>query len=136
MKLPEVTLMVHTYFITKIVLTYWEKKNVLVIEKTFGIWGWRPRICKIFEITRTIYSNSERSEQFLVKEWFLACSWRFLISNRLEKLAFKLEKLLGFRNLQEKLENMLSVFVPISFCMFLLRKEYLVRSYLLNYLRP
>ena len=34
------------------------------------IWGWRPRICKIFEITRTIYSNSERSEQFLVKGWF------------------------------------------------------------------
>jgi len=28
--------------------------------------GWRPRICKSFEITRTIYSNSERSEQFLV----------------------------------------------------------------------
>ena len=39
----------------------WEK-IVLVIEKTFEIRGWRPRICKIFEITRTIYSNSERSE--------------------------------------------------------------------------
>ena len=35
----------------------------------------------MFEITRTIYSNSERSEQFLVTE----C--------------------LGFRNMQEKLEN-------------------------------
>ena len=34
----------------------WEK-IVLVIEKNF---------CKIFEITRTIYSSSERSEQFLV----------------------------------------------------------------------
>ena len=33
------------------------KKNVLVIEKNF-------------EITRTIYSNSERSEQFLVTECF------------------------------------------------------------------
>ena len=32
--------------------------------------GWRPRIFKIFEITRTIYSNSERSEQFLVTECF------------------------------------------------------------------
>ena len=48
------------YFITKIVLTYCEKKIVLVIEK-----NWRPRICKNFEITRTIYSNSERSEEFL-----------------------------------------------------------------------
>ena len=40
----------------------------------FWIWlsgrGWWPRIFKIFEITRTIYSNSERSEQFLVTECF------------------------------------------------------------------
>ena len=47
----------------------WEKK-ILVIEEKFEIRGWRPRICKIFEITRTIYSNSERSEQFLVTECF------------------------------------------------------------------
>ena len=46
------------------------QKIVLVIEKTFEIRGWRPRICKIFEITRTIYSNSERPEQFLVTECF------------------------------------------------------------------
>ena len=31
----------------------WEK-NVLVIVKTFEIRGWRPRICKNFDITRTI----------------------------------------------------------------------------------
>ena len=31
------------------------------VRKTFEIRGWRPRICKIFEITRMIYSNSERS---------------------------------------------------------------------------
>ena len=48
----------------------WEK-IVLVIEENFEIRGWRPRICKLFEITRTIYSNSERSEQFLVTEWTL-----------------------------------------------------------------
>ena len=47
----------------------WEK-IVLVIEKNFEIRGWRPRICKICEITWTIYSNSERSEQFLVQECF------------------------------------------------------------------
>ena len=47
---------------------------------------------KNFEITRTIYSNSERSEQFLVTE-YLTCSWRFLISLR-------------FRNMQEKLEKL------------------------------
>ena len=45
-------------------------------------------ICKIFEIITTIYSNSERSEQYAL----LTCSWRFLISNKLEQLYFKLEK--------------------------------------------
>ena len=28
----------------------------------------QPSICKVFEITKTIYSNSERSEQFLGTE--------------------------------------------------------------------
>ena len=58
------------YFVTKIVLTYCEKKLFEWSRKTFEIRGWRPRISKIFEITRTIYSNSERSEQFLVTECF------------------------------------------------------------------
>ena len=31
---------------------------------------WRLRICKSFEITRTIYPNIERSEEFLVAECF------------------------------------------------------------------
>ena len=82
----------------------WEK-NVLVIEKTFEIRGWRLRTCKFFEITWTIYSNSERSELILVTECFLTCSWRFLMSNRLEQSYFKLKKILGFRNMQEKLEK-------------------------------
>ena len=43
-------------------------------------------------LNRTIYSNSERSEQDLVTECFLTCSWKFLISNNLEQLEFKLEK--------------------------------------------
>ena len=47
------------------------RKVALVIEKTFEIRGWRPRSWKIFEITRTIFSNSGRSEQFLVTECFL-----------------------------------------------------------------
>ena len=35
----------------------WEK-IVLVIDKNFEIRGWMPRICKNFEIIRTIYSSS------------------------------------------------------------------------------
>ena len=34
--------------------------------RTEQAWDWRLRICKIVEITRKIYSNKERSEQFLV----------------------------------------------------------------------
>ena len=57
-------------FVAKIVLTYCEKKMFQRSRKTFEIRGWRPRICNIFEITRTIYSNIGRSEQFLVTEYF------------------------------------------------------------------
>ena len=77
------------YFVSEIFLTCCEKivfcyqncsdllweKIVLVIEKNF--WISRLRIFKIFEITRTIYSNSERSEQFLVTECFFNLFWRF-----------------------------------------------------------
>ena len=39
----------------------WEKN---VVAK-FEIRAWKPKICKIFEITRTIYLTSERSDQLL-----------------------------------------------------------------------
>ena len=58
------------YFVTKIVLTYCEKKLFEWLRKTFEIRDWRPRIFKHFEITRTIYSNSEWSKQFLLTESF------------------------------------------------------------------
>ena len=47
----------------------WEKVFLWSI-KTFEIWGWRSRICKNIEITRAIYSNNVRSEQFLIIECF------------------------------------------------------------------
>ena len=46
------------------------------------------RICKIFEIARTIYSNSK---MFGNGMFFLTCSCRFLISKKFEQLEFKLE---------------------------------------------
>ena len=64
------------------------------------------RIRKIFEITRTIYSNSERSEQLLVTECFFNLAWRFLISKKIRKITILIgKKILGFRNMEEKLEN-------------------------------
>ena len=62
------------YFVTKIVLTYWEK-IVVVIEN--------------FEIKSFKDSNSERSEEFLITECF------FIRYNKLEQLEFKLEKIIG-----------------------------------------
>ena len=38
-----------------------------------------------------------KSELFLVTECFLTSSWRFLISNKLEQLQFKLEKIIGIK---------------------------------------
>ena len=76
------------------VLTFCEKM-FLVIEKKFEIWGWRPRIRKSSVINRTIYSNSERSDLYSEKNAFLIYSWRFLRSDTLEQLEFKLEKIIG-----------------------------------------
>ena len=61
------------------------------MRKRFEIWGWRPRICKKCEITRTIYWNSERPEQFLVTECFFnlileaSQTWDILKQLKLEK---------------------------------------------------
>ena len=55
----------------------WEQ-IVQVIEKNF--WN-----------LRSIYSNSERSDQFLKQNAFLTCSWRFLRYDILELLKFKYE---------------------------------------------
>ena len=43
---------------------------------------------------------------FCQQNAFLTCSWRFLISNKLEQLEFNYwKKLLGFRNMQEEFKK-------------------------------
>ena len=49
------------------------------------------------EITRSIYSNSERSEQFLVTECFFNLFLEVFIPNKLEQLEFILEKIIGIQ---------------------------------------
>ena len=88
------------YFVSRIVLTYCEKKMFYWSRKFFEIWGWRPRIYKFFEFTRTVYLNSERSDKFLKTELIFNLFLEAFRSNTLEELLFKLEKKLGFRNLQ------------------------------------
>ena len=71
------------------------------------------RIFKIFEITRTIYSNSERSEQFLVTESF------FLRLGILEQLKSKLEKNIGIQKSAGKVTKMfLYPFILFYFSIF------------------
>ena len=41
-------------------------------------------------------------------------SWRFLGYNKLEQLEFKLEKIMGLKNMQEKLEKVVLIF--LTFC--------------------
>ena len=55
------------------------------------------RICKFFEITRTIYSKSERSEKNLVTECFLNLFLEVSHVYRLEQLEFKLGKIIGIQ---------------------------------------
>ena len=70
----------------------WEKcssdrENLLIFEAE------GQEFAKILRsLARTIYLNKERSEEFLKQSAFLTCSWRFLKSNTLEQLYFKLEK--------------------------------------------
>ena len=50
---------------------------------------------QIFEITKKVFSNSERSEQFLKTECFFNLFLRFLRINTCEQLEFKSGKIIG-----------------------------------------
>ena len=76
------------------------KKKLLKFEAEGG-----REFAEFFDIIRAIYSNSERSKQFLKRNAFLSCSWWLLRSVIQYKNS---KKYLGFRNLQEKLENSFS----------------------------
>ena len=58
-------------------------------RETFEIRGWRPRICKNFEITRKICLSSESAEQFLVTECF--CNL-FLEVSQIQWIRFQIGK--------------------------------------------
>ena len=69
---------------------------------------------KNFEAESGEFSKILRSlEQFIQtvkgQNAFLTCSWRFLRSQKIEQLQFKLEKIIGISGLWEKLENMLFI---------------------------
>ena len=66
------------------------------MKKTFEIGGWRPKICKYFEITITIFWTVKGQNNFGNKIVFQLVSRGFSgIHNKLEKLEFKLERIIG-----------------------------------------
>ena len=66
------------------------------------------------------YSNSERSEQFLVTE---TCSWRFLRLDKLEQLKSKLEKIIGIEKHAGKVRKV--IFSQVIRCFFFITFFYL-----------
>ena len=70
------------YFVSELFQTHWRKKR---------------RICKKFKIVKTIYLSIESSVQFLKQNTFSTCSWKFLRSNELEQLYFKLKRIFGIQ---------------------------------------
>ena len=71
------------------------------------IWCWKPRICNFFEITRKNHSNSERPEEIWWQNAFLTCPGGFSYVINWNNYNSNWEKLLGFRNMQEKLEKVI-----------------------------
>ena len=67
----------------------WEKIVLVIEKKTFEIRGWRPRVCKI-------YSNSERSEQFLVRECFFNLSLEVSQIQWIRTIRIQIVKNIGF----------------------------------------
>ena len=76
-------------------------------KKNFKFSAFSLEFQNFFSITRSIYSNSERSEQFLV------C---FHISNKLGHLEFKLEKNIGIEKHAGKVRKSIKPKSPTKFC--------------------
>ena len=94
---------------------YTVRKIVQVVENCFWNSRLKLRINKNFEITRTIYSNSEKTPQFLKRNTFFTCFCRLLRSNTLEQLEFKLEKLIGISKPTGKVRKIVNLLHHFSF---------------------
>ena len=68
---------------------------------------------KILRSLEQFIQTVEGQKNFREQNVFLTCSWRFLISNNLNS---NWKKLLGFRNMQEKLD--IFVFLLLCSCCF------------------
>ena len=60
---------------------------------------------KVLRSLEQFVQTVKGQNNFCQQNAFVTCSWRFLKSNELEQLEFKLEFWGGFRNMQEKFEK-------------------------------
>ena len=72
-------------------------------EKLLKFEAESQEFAKILRSLEQFIQTVKGQNNFWQQNAFLTCSWRFLISNKSEQLEFKLEKILEFRNMQEKL---------------------------------
>ena len=73
----------------------WEK-NVVVIEKKFWKYEAEGReFAHFLESLEQFIQTVKGQNIFGNRILFLTCSWRFIMSNKLEQLEFKLEKIIG-----------------------------------------
>ena len=86
------------YFVTKIVLTYilWEKIVLVIVlfsdqEKLLKFEAEGREFAKILRSLEQFIQTVKVQNNFGNRMLFLTCSWRFLKSNTLEQLEFKLE---------------------------------------------
>jgi len=69
---------------------------------------------KILRSLEQFIETVKGQNNFWYQSAFLSCYWRFLISYKLEQLKLKLEKNIGFRNMQQKLEKLFKYCTPAS----------------------
>ena len=69
---------------------------------------------KILKSLEQLMQTVKGQNIFWQQNAFLICSWRFLICNNLGQLEFKLKKILGFRNMQENLENVFFFYLALK----------------------
>ena len=96
-------------FVTKIVLTYCEKKCFSDRENLLKFDAEGREFAKGLRSLEQFIQTVKCQNSFLWQNAFLTCSWKFLISKKLVQLKTKLGKIIGIWNMQEKLENNFSL---------------------------
>ena len=90
----------NVFFVTKIVLTYCKKNCSNDREKLLKFEAEGQEFAKILRSLEQFIQTVKAvkgQKNFWEPNAFLTCSWRFLISNKLEHLKFKLEKIIGMQ---------------------------------------